>query len=47
MGAVVRDPGEPQWFRNLAVTQILGDVLADLRPRYPKPTEDLTGIVVP
>jgi PPK2 family polyphosphate:nucleotide phosphotransferase len=39
-------PANRKWFRNLAVAQILGDVLADLHPRYPKSTEDLTGIVV-
>jgi PPK2 family polyphosphate:nucleotide phosphotransferase len=40
-------PANRKWFRNLAVAQILGDVLADLHPRYPKPTEDLSRIVVP
>jgi PPK2 family polyphosphate:nucleotide phosphotransferase len=39
-------PANRKWFRNLAVAQILGDVLADLHPRYPKPTEDLSRIVI-
>jgi PPK2 family polyphosphate:nucleotide phosphotransferase len=39
-------PANRKWFRNLAVAQILGDVLADLRPRYPKPVADLSSVVV-
>jgi PPK2 family polyphosphate:nucleotide phosphotransferase len=39
-------PSNRKWFRNLAVAEILGDTLADLKPRYPKPQEDLTGVVV-
>jgi PPK2 family polyphosphate:nucleotide phosphotransferase len=39
-------PANRKWFRNLAVAEILGDTLADLKPRYPKPQEDLTGVVV-
>ncbi|MGH2407828.1 MAG: polyphosphate kinase 2 family protein [Candidatus Limnocylindrales bacterium] len=30
-------PANRNWFRNLAVTEILGDVLEDLDPRYPEP----------
>jgi PPK2 family polyphosphate:nucleotide phosphotransferase len=39
-------PSNRKWFRNLAVAEILGDTLADLRPRYPEPEEDLAGVVV-
>jgi PPK2 family polyphosphate:nucleotide phosphotransferase len=39
-------PANRKWFRNLAVAEILGDVIEELRPRYPKPKEDLSGIVV-
>jgi len=33
-------PANRKWFRNLAVAEILGDVLAELDPQYPVP-EDL------
>ncbi|HEX5015225.1 MAG TPA: polyphosphate kinase 2 family protein [Candidatus Limnocylindrales bacterium] len=39
-------PSNRKWFRNLAVADILGDTLDELNPRYPKPEEDLTGVVV-
>ena len=39
-------PSNKKWFRNLAVTDILADTLDDLKPRYPEPTEDLTGVIV-
>jgi PPK2 family polyphosphate:nucleotide phosphotransferase len=39
-------PANHKWFRNFAVAEILGETLADLKPRYPKPAEDLTGVVV-
>ena len=39
-------PSNRKWFRNLAVTDILADSLDDLDPRYPEPTEDLTGVIV-
>ena len=39
-------PSNHKWFRNLAVADILGDTLEELKPRYPKPEEDLTGVVV-
>jgi PPK2 family polyphosphate:nucleotide phosphotransferase len=39
-------PANRKWFRNLAVADILGDVLAELDPQYPEPTEDLAGVVV-
>jgi PPK2 family polyphosphate:nucleotide phosphotransferase len=40
-------PANRKWFRNLAVAQILGDILSDLRPRYPQPVADLSNIVIP
>ena len=39
-------PSNKKWFRNLAVTDILADTLDDLKPSYPEPTEDLTGVVI-
>jgi polyphosphate kinase 2 (PPK2 family) len=39
-------PSNHKWFRNLALADILGDTLEELDPRYPKPEEDLTGVVV-
>jgi PPK2 family polyphosphate:nucleotide phosphotransferase len=39
-------PANKKWFRNLAVAGILADTLDDLKPRYPEPTEDLTGVIV-
>jgi PPK2 family polyphosphate:nucleotide phosphotransferase len=39
-------PANRNWFRNLAVADILADTLDDLDPRYPEPTEDLSGVVV-
>jgi PPK2 family polyphosphate:nucleotide phosphotransferase len=39
-------PANRKWFRNLAVAEILADTLDELKPRYPKPEEDLTGVVV-
>ena len=39
-------PSNRKWFRNLAVAEILADTIDGLKPRYPKPEEDLTGVVV-
>jgi PPK2 family polyphosphate:nucleotide phosphotransferase len=39
-------PANRKWFRNLAVAHILADTLDDLDPRYPEPTEDLSGVVI-
>jgi len=39
-------PSNRKWFRNLAVADILADTLDDLKPRYPKPEENLEGVVV-
>ena len=37
-------PANNKWFRNLAVAEILGDVIEDLDPQYPQPAEDLSAI---
>jgi len=34
-------PADRNWFRNLAVAEILADVIEDLRPAYPEPREPL------
>ena len=39
-------PANRKWFRNLAIADILGDVIGDLDPRYPPSEEDLSGVVV-
>jgi PPK2 family polyphosphate:nucleotide phosphotransferase len=39
-------PANRKWFRNLAVAEILGDTIEALKPAYPEPPEDLTGVVV-
>ena len=39
-------PANRNWFRNLAVAEILADTLDELDPRYPEPTEDLSGVIV-
>lgn len=40
-------PADNKWFRNLAVSQIIADTLAEMHPRIPKPEEDLSSIVIP
>ena len=37
-------PANKKWFRNLAVSQILVEVLQDMKLKFPKPAADLTGI---
>jgi PPK2 family polyphosphate:nucleotide phosphotransferase len=39
-------PANRNWFRNLAVADILADTIDELKPRYPPAPEDLTGVVV-
>jgi len=39
-------PANLKWFRNLAVAEIVADVIEDLDPQYPEPTEDLSAIRV-
>lgn len=37
-------PSNEKWFRNLAVSQIVADTLADMKLKLPKPTVDLDKI---
>jgi PPK2 family polyphosphate:nucleotide phosphotransferase len=39
-------PSNRKWFRNLAVAEILADTIDDLEPSYPRPEENLEGVVV-
>ena len=39
-------PANRNWFRNLAIAQIVADTLEDLKPTYPPPTEDLSKVVI-
>ncbi len=39
-------PANNKWFRNLAVAEIVADVIEDLDPQYPEPAEDLSAIRV-
>jgi PPK2 family polyphosphate:nucleotide phosphotransferase len=39
-------PSNRKWFRNLAITDIIAETLAELDPQYPPSEEDLTGVVV-
>jgi polyphosphate kinase 2 (PPK2 family) len=39
-------PANRNWFRNLAIADIVADTLDELKPAYPAPPEDLTGVVV-
>jgi PPK2 family polyphosphate:nucleotide phosphotransferase len=39
-------PANKKWFRNLAVADIVGDVLEELKPEYPPSPDDLTGVVM-
>jgi PPK2 family polyphosphate:nucleotide phosphotransferase len=39
-------PANRNWFRNLAIAEILADTLEDLKPAYPSPTEDLSKVVI-
>jgi PPK2 family polyphosphate:nucleotide phosphotransferase len=39
-------PSNRNWFRNLAIAEILGDVLEDLDPQYPESSEDVSGVVI-
>ena len=39
-------PSNRKWFRNLAVADIVADVLDELKPEYPPCPDDLTGVVV-
>ena len=39
-------PADHKWFRDLAVAEIVGQTLADLKPRYPPASPDLVGLKV-
>jgi len=39
-------PANRNWFRNLAIAEIVADTLDDLKPAYPPPTEDLSKVVI-
>ncbi|MEZ0241100.1 MAG: polyphosphate kinase 2 family protein [Chloroflexota bacterium] len=39
-------PANRNWFRNLAVADILADTLDDLKPAYPPAVDDLTKVVI-
>lgn len=39
-------PANRNWFRNLALADIIADTLDELNPRYPPAPEDLTGVVI-
>ncbi len=39
-------PANHKWFRNLAVAEIVADVIEDLDPQYPPPAEDLSAVRV-
>jgi PPK2 family polyphosphate:nucleotide phosphotransferase len=39
-------PANRNWFRNLAIADILAATLEELDPRYPDPTEDLSQVVI-
>ena len=40
-------PANRKWFRNLAVAQILADILQSMHPRYPKAAIDPDTVVIP
>lgn len=40
-------PADRKWYRDLAVAEILLEVANEMDPQWPKPDEDLSGIVVP
>jgi PPK2 family polyphosphate:nucleotide phosphotransferase len=39
-------PANRNWFRNLAIANIVADTLDELNPQYPPAPEDLTGLVI-
>jgi PPK2 family polyphosphate:nucleotide phosphotransferase len=39
-------PANRNWFRNLALADIIADTLDDLNPTYPPSPDDLTGVVI-
>jgi hypothetical protein len=39
-------PANRKWYRDIVVSTILVQALEAMNLQYPKPTEDLTGVVV-
>lgn len=39
-------PANKKWYRNLVVASVIIDALKALKMSYPKPKDDLTGVVV-
>jgi PPK2 family polyphosphate:nucleotide phosphotransferase len=39
-------PANRNWFRNLAIAEIVADTLDGLKPAYPPPSEDLSNVVI-
>ncbi len=39
-------PANRKWFRNLAVSEVITEAMESLKLRFPKPTFDLSGVVV-
>jgi PPK2 family polyphosphate:nucleotide phosphotransferase len=39
-------PANRNWFRNLAIAEIVADALDDLKPAYPPAAEDLSGVEI-
>ncbi|HTS14916.1 MAG TPA: polyphosphate kinase 2 family protein [Candidatus Sulfotelmatobacter sp.] len=39
-------PADHKWFRDLAVAEIVGQTLADMKPRYPPSPPDLEGLKI-
>ena len=40
-------PADRKWYRNLAIARIVAEAARKMDPQYPKPEEDLSGVVVP
>jgi polyphosphate kinase 2 (PPK2 family) len=40
-------PADRKWYRDLAAAEILAEVAREMNPRWPKPEEDLSAIVIP
>jgi PPK2 family polyphosphate:nucleotide phosphotransferase len=40
-------PGDRKWYRNWAILRILTETLEAMDPQFPKPEDDLSGVVIP
>jgi PPK2 family polyphosphate:nucleotide phosphotransferase len=40
-------PADRKWYRDLAVAEVLAGIAREMAPEWPKPEEDLSGVVVP